>query len=241
MKKEIKEMRSKLNEENLELFNNIYSRINSQIYEKSKMNQIQIDVLGMLVEAQTRGVKAEDVFGTDIEIFCKDVLENNKEAGGLIAFKIFLIIVACSSLIFLIEALINLSFNDGIDNIFYNYQDETYLITHNILEKLSILIEKNRFLYSFVKVSIISLIINLVGLNTFKLKKPRVVAALGVGLVSFFMIWIEDSDFNVFKNANYLDGFIEVKLSLIGIVFIISTLIYILLDKRIYARIKGFK
>jgi len=74
--RELKLIRKKLNPENKEILTDIRKYIYAKGVNEKILNEIELDIAGMLLESQKRGEKASEAIGEDYKAFCDELIKN---------------------------------------------------------------------------------------------------------------------------------------------------------------------
>jgi len=226
MTKEIKTLKEKLNEEYLNIFEQIEYRISTEFYNESKLREVKKDILGIFIEGQERGLKVNEVVGNDLESFCLEILKDNKANHFLFGLKLVIMMITIFSFMILISGVYDMLL-DGYQNLYYDSEKEATVV-HYIPRNLTLMLDKALITQSIMMSLIIIGVNVLIWKNAFKFKSLKKVQVI-FSFVSISGTTILGRILS--NNFKTLEDFLEVKISLIGIVFIFSSLIYFGISK----------
>lgn len=219
----IKEERKKLNEEYSKVFKNIEIRIGYEFLNRFRLKEVRKEILAMFIESQERGLKVEEVVGEDIEEFCNELLEENKMKFSYFILEVILLTIVVFSLLEFFFSM--LEYSSKTPQFLYPDSQGIYTVHYAYMNKTTIL-DITYLLYGL-SVTLVILISSLVtGKQAFKLKNVRIFNSIFVGIGIFIISRGRSYIKNLLLDKGIIT-FVEVKIDLFLIIFIISSLTYL--------------
>lgn len=102
MKKEAKREMKQLNTSNTLLISKMYGYLQMHNLKHSVLEEINLELIGMCVEGQMRGLEPEAIFGEDIELFCDQLIENGVKQHKISRFIFWIVLVSTITTILLL-------------------------------------------------------------------------------------------------------------------------------------------
>ena len=222
MNREFKLNREKLNEEYSKAFKDIEIRIGLEFFNRFRLKEVKKEILAMFIESQERGLKVEEVVGRDIEEFCNELLEENKMKFSYFILEIILITIAIFSLLEFFFSM--LEYSSKTPQFLYPDSKGIYRVHYAYINKTTML-DITSLLYGL-SVTLLIIISSLLSRKrVFKVKNIRIFNSIFVGSGMVIIIMARDYIKSLLLNKGIIP-FVEVKIDLFLIIFIISSLAY---------------
>ena len=223
MTKEIKALKKELNEEYSKVFKNIEIRIGFEFFNRFKLREVKKEILAMLIESQEGELKVEEVVGEDIEKFCNELLEENRMKFSYLISEVILITIATFSLLYFFFSM--LAYSSKTPQFLYLGSQVSYKVHYAYINKTTML-DITSLLYSL-SVTLLIIISSLLSRKkVFKLKNIRIFNSIFVGSGMIIIIMARNYIKDFLLNKGIIP-FVEVKIDLFLIIFIISSLSYL--------------
>ncbi|MCT2534935.1 DUF1129 family protein [Aquibacillus koreensis] len=214
------EQREKLSEENLQIYEDmlIYIRLKSNKSEQ-QTEEVLLELLDHMLEAQAEGKKASDIFGEDYKGYCDELIkEIPGEKSSTIALFLGFIIIQFIAIISFVHGALGFALH-------YFFELGSDIFQLSLGKGFTIIIIDLLILYLFVKV-----VLKWIQGSAFKTKKPK-------KSLEFFQIWLISTTFigSMVLIGYFMPDFgltLDIPIITFAVIGAILYLISIILNKR---------